>query len=1299
MAENRKLSDFCGKYSLSKTLRFELRPVGETADHIEDFKNQALKQIVAQDKKRADDYQQIKKILDNYHRHFIESVLAEPILTAEDQKNAKGKVEKYGINSAFEAYVTAKNKNATKDEKKTYQTIQDNLRKIIAEEFSLRSKDFYIYKGEFSKLINKVGSGNNKTEGRLWHWLRSGLDNEEITQEEFDSACEYIANFDKFTTYFTGFNENRNNLYVKDANSTAIAYRIIHENMEKHFANCLRFVQIQGKYPELANGLSVFGENFTPPSFLNYLGQSGIDRYNETIGHKSDDINAKGVNQLINEYRQKNKLKARELPFMTVLYKQILSDRASGFIIDEFNDGKSVFEAIKAFHAEITDSDIITELQNCLAEFLILENQDSIYIKNDLSLTGISNKLWGDWSYIKQAISNCCRDKLGKTENQIETIIKQDYYPLGFVQQTLDYYCEAIDKPENQKDLLQYFNTFSQDEKLLTDIFQQAYHEAKATLELDDFDNDRRTPGKDLPDGGKGFIQIEKIKQYLDSVLAIGHFVKPLYMIKSGKMIQLEEKNTDFYDAFNALYDQLANAITLYNKVRNYVTKKPYKTDKFKINFENSTLLDGWDVNKETANTSVLLLRNGKYYLGIMPKNANNIFNYKPESSDSENKTQTKINLQQQILADIADDYFEKMVYKLLPDPSRMLPKVFFATSNIEIYNPSQEVKDIRKLGLFKKDAANPEAMHKWVDFMKESLKKHPEWNEYFNFNFLRTSQYPDVSRFYKDVADQGYCLSFDKIKTSYIEEQIASGNLYLFEIYSKDFSPYSKGRPNLHTSYWKLLFSKENLSDVVLKLNGQAEIFFRPASLKRTEVVIHPANKPVRNKNPLNAKKQSIFDYDIIKDRRFTQDKFFFHCPITINFKQGGFGKFNDGVNAYLAGNPDINMIGIDRGERHLLYYSVIDQNSNIIEQGSLNTIANSLTSNGKEVQKQTDYHSLLDDKEKQRDVARKTWSAVENIKELKAGYLSHVVHKLATLMIKHNAVVCLEDLNFGFKRGRIKVEKQVYQKFEKSLIDKLNYLVFKDKDFGQAGHYLGGYQLTAPFESFQKLGKQSGFLFYVTSDYTSKIDPVTGFVSRINSRYESVAKSQELFNKFDSISYNYQKNYFEFYLDYAKFRNGDSGKWKACTHGNQRYRYNKADMDYKCYDVTAELKTLFDKAGIDYASGNNLKDTIVNQQDKTFFSSLLFYLSLTLQLRHTYKSNGIEKDFILSPVANDEGIFFDSRQYETMNNSPLPIDADANGAYNIARKGLLTLKQINTAGKPSAIKNSEWFDFVQNK
>jgi len=1287
------MDNFVRKYALSKTLRFELKPIGETADKINDFKNQAIASIVKQDKQRAEDYKDIKRIIDDYHRYFIEKVLGQEILTDND------------IQNAFDSYVAFKgSKDDTK--KKQYQAIQKILREKIAKVFKDQFDKYSLFGKE---LLNEKGSGQNKTKPILWQWLKQQLDNNKVSQQDFEKAEMLIKNFDKFSTYFKGFNENRQNIYSAKEQQTAISYRIVHENMVKHFNNILNFQSIQNSenLSGLKEQLKDYKNIFVPATFKACLSQTGINSYNEKIGHKADDINAKGINQLINEYCQKNSTKDKKvkLPKMAIFYKQILSDVEGKFRIDAFENDRQMLETINEFYIDIRDE--LEGVKICLGQYLTADNLGKIHIKKD-SLTDISQKIWGNWGFINEVLEKYADEVLNLGKNKKEKWWKHEAFSIDDIQKALDNYFDGSDEKAERKTVARYFADFrvnnedkNEDGDLITRI-ENAYQQAIEILSLDNLDKDRREPvnGKE---GGKGFLQIEKIKIFLDSIMAVVQFARPLYLVKSGKMIEIDgEKYSDFYDTFDYLYKNISAVIGIYNKTRNYVTKKPYVTDKFKINFENSTLLDGWDVNKETDNTSVLLFKDGRYYLGVMQKYANNIFNYRIEPDESAAKRKTKDQLRQRVIADVTDAYYEKMVYKLLPEPSKMLPKVIFADTNIEYYNPSDKILEIREKGLHKKNANNPAAMNQWIDFLKESIKKHPEWNEYFYFKFSPTESYRDSSQFYKEVEEQGYHLSFDKIKASYIDEKIKAGELYLFEISSKDFSSYSKGRPNLHTSYWKLLFSKENLDDLVLKLNGQAEIFFRPASLEKSQTAVHKAKHPIDNKNPLNPKKHSTFDYDITKDRRFTADKFFFHCPITLNFRAASIaGRFNDDVNEYLKNNPDINIIGIDRGERHLLYYSIIDQKGNIKEQGSFNAVTNSYTSNGKNIDVKTDYHNLLDEKEKHRDSARKSWSTIENIKELKSGYLSHIVHKIASLMIEKNAIVVLEDLNFGFKRGRFKVEKQVYQKFEKALIDKLNYLVFKNNKSGEAGHYLSAYQFTAPFESFQKLGKQSGFLFYIWPQHTSKIDPVTGFVNLLNTSYASVNKSQELFSKFDSIVFNAQKDYFEFSFDYANFTDkaGKKKNWTICTAGKERYRYNPKTKEYNCYNVTEELKKLFGKYDIDYSNGDNLVNSISNSDKTEFFKGkddekgLLFLLGLTLQLRHIYKSGQEEKDFILSPVADKDGNFFDSRKAKDNQ----PKDADGNGAFNIARKGLIVLKQINENGKPETIKNTDWFDFAQ--
>ncbi len=67
-----------------------------------------------------------------------------------------------------------------------------------------------------------------------------------------------------------------------------------------------------------------------------------------------------------------------------------------------------------------------------------------------------------------------------------------------------------------------------------------------------------------------------------------------------------------------------------------------------------------------------------------------------------------------------------------------------------------------------------------------------------------------------------------------------------------------------------------------------------------------------------------------------------------------------------------------------------------------------------------------------------------------------------------------------------------------------------------------------------------------------------------------------------------------------------------------------------------------------------------------------------------------------------NSSGAFFDSRKSEGC----LPCDADANGAYHIALKGIYLLNAIDEKLKPDGridyksmmVGNKEWFEFVQS-
>lgn len=1227
------IDELTGLYSLSKTLRFELVPVGKTLSNIE------RKGIIKNDEIRAEEYRKVKEIIDRYHKRFITMCLTGFKFDMED----------------LEKYVALA--QTPKRDEKDFDDIKQILRKQIAVAFKNGGSYADLFKKE---LIQK-------------HLPEFVTDDEEK---------KMVANFSKFTSYFTGFYDNRKNMYSDEAKSTAIAYRIVHENLPVFIDNMKSFLRISESEVKqhfddiqtaFADKLNVcqLGDMFQLEYYNNVLTQSQIDSYNTIIGGLTLDDGTKiqGINEYVNLYNQKHK--DARLPLLKPLYKMILSDSVTlSWLPEEFVSDEEMLGAIKKTHEQLQEVLIGNEGNN-LRELLLNINTydlEHIYVANDLGLTDICQQIYGQYdmftSFIKRDLCNASQPTPKERRNP-------------------DLYEERINKLfKSEKSFsISYLNLLADEDHSIVAYFQK--------LGAYDRNDEQRTnlfvqiemayiAAKDIFSGQHGNIgQSEKetalIKDLLDAYKSLQRFIKPL--LGNGDEA---DKDNEFYAKLRGAWDSLDAITPLYNKVRNWLTRKPYSTEKIKLNFENAQLLGGWDMNKESDCTSILLRKDEIYYLAIMDKKSNHAF-------DIDNLP-------------CEGPCYEKVDYKLLPGANKMLPKVFFSKSRIKEFAPSEAIVSAYKNGTHKKGANfNIADCRRLIDFFKSSIAKHEDWSK-FPFHFSPTSTYEDISGFYREVEQQGYMLGVRKVSESFINQLVDQGKLYLFKIWNKDFSKFSKGTPNMHTLYWKMLFDERNLADVVYKLNGQAEVFYRKRSLDIADTTVHPANHVIANKNKQNEKQQSTFDYEIIKDRRYTVDKFQFHVPITMNFKATGKDNINESVQDIIRNGGIEHVIGIDRGERHLLYLSLIDLKGNIVKQMTLNDIVNEYRGNTYV----TNYKDLLTEREGNRTEARRNWKKIENIKDIKQGYLSQVVHIISKMMVEYNAIVVLEDLNMGFMRGRQKIERSVYEQFEKMLIDKLNYYVDKRTPVERPSGLLNALQLTSKLESFKKLGKQSGCLFYIPAWNTSKIDPVTGFVNLFDTRYTNVDKARKFFSDFDSIRYNADKDWFELAFDYQNFTtkaDGTRTHWTLCTYGSRiRTSRNPAKLnqwDSQEVVLTDEFKKAFADAGIDIHG--NLKESICALKDKEYLKPLMDLMKLLLQIRNS--KTGSEVDYLLSPVADEKDQFFDSRR----GGDSLPCDADANGAYNIARKGLWVIRQIQHSAegkRPNlTMTNKEWLNFAQLK
>lgn len=1278
---------FTGQYQKPITLCNTLIPMGKTLENLKKHN------IITADEKLEENYQQAKKIIDKFHRYFINKNLAASAIDWNDLAEA----------------ILAFQKDRSEENKNNLEKVQTAYRKSLLKEFTADENYACLFKKE---LFTKV--------------LPSFCTKEELA---------VITSFKNFFTYFAGFNENRKNIYSTEPISTSIAYRLIHENFPKFLANCQIFSTWQKICPEviadaenkmLANALlnndTKLEDYFVPNSFNAYLTQDGIDRFNNIISGlqaKATDTKTQGLNEHLNLAMQqdeslKQTLRSRHAAKMYALYKQILSNEDSSLpFIDTFTNDAQLIGYLKKFFHELAAEDSSLSKIHQLFQTLPELSADNIYISGQ-EINNISSLLYGgsNWSLLRNKILEQLKDekaykKLLKDNDNaaLDAKISKSTYSLRFLSEA------------SESDLAAN----------LASKLEEAYQTCLKAIRENDFNEDAyKAP----------------VKNILDALLSYYHLAA---VFKTDDSMS---KDPDFYSLYDSSLNSLREIVYTYNKVRNHATKKAFNQEKFKLNFENSQLCGGWDTNKEKDYTSILLTKDGRFYLGIMNKN---------------NKPQIDA-----AFTENTQNVYRKMVYKYFPDFSKMFIKCaitkdvknhfknssddyvlqtaafnrpLIITKEIyDLYSTEYDGKKKFQIDYLRKtgDAAGYyAALHKWIAFALDFLEAYGGTSSY-DIASVKTSKYDRLDKFYKDVNNICYKISFVDLDEKIVEQWVESGQLYLFQIYNKDFAPGRTGTKNLHTLYLENIFNEQNLKDVVIKLNGGAEIFYRRKT-KGTPAVHAKDSKLVNRtasdgstipedlyqeiylyangqKTSLSADAQTFYTkaviktatHDIVKDKRYYEDKFFFHFPITINYKAAdNSGSFNKDVLEFLHHNPEINIIGIDRGERNLIYMTVIDQKGKILASKSFNTLIQKAGT----VSKKVDYHDKLQQREAERTEARRSWETIGKIATLKEGYLSAVIHEITKAMIKYNAIVIMEDLNTGFKRMRSGIaEKAVYQKFEKMLIDKLNYLAFKDIAPSCPGGILKGYQLTCRFESFEKIGKQNGFLFYVPAAFTSKIDPTTGFSNVFNLKAygNNTANIKKFFTAFDSITFDSKQKIFTFSFDYKNFKTFAAmhkTKWQVSSYG-ERILHTKTSAGYQ--ERTAipaeDLYKLLSGHNIAIADKENLLPHILEKDDSkinsTFWKTLFYIFQNILQMRnssHKPDANGNETDYIISPVFNGT-CYYDSRKADTS----LPQDADANGAYHIALKGLMYLKINDQSkdGKPKLfIKNDAWFKFVQTR
>lgn len=1209
----RKIFDLVAQYALSKTLRFEIKPSKITRQNLETQK------ILIQDTKKQKAYQELKPLFDALHNKFI----------AESLENSQINWESY-----FD-HLKAKKSDFSDSEKKKwekdFEKIEKNLREEIGKLYEKTAERWKLEINENPKKpILKDKSYKILTESGIL----------KVLKKIFPDKQEFIDEFEWFFTYFSGFNQNRENYYTtKEEKSTAIATRIVHENLPKFVANREAFKKHEEKYLEMYDKLNsksrqirdkktgeminisaITEDIFEIPFFNRALSQAGIDDYNRLIGH---------YNELINLYNQEF---GEKLPLFKILYKQIGSLHEKWFEIFQIENANHLKNILQNnYFPECNQkNEQILQLFQSLEKH---ENLKEIYLSK-IAINTISAKFFSNWFAFAEILKN---QKIWKmsSEWQIEAT---EYTSLADILEALKNLkpVEIFKNWEDEKNLQNLWSDNIFLKKLIDEVRISIENTQKYEWELHNILKNFSISKKN---------DREILKKYADESRI------PAIMAKYFLAKKMEKSGIDaeFYNELHTILEDY-KIVEYYDAIRNFITKKLESPEKMKLNFENGTLAGGWDVNKEVDN-SCILLKNEKdeEFLAIMSRGNNHIF-------EKEIGTR-KQKMKNPLYENVAQNGWKKMEYKLLPWPNKMLPKCLFPKSNRKQYGATDEILAIYDEGLFKKwENFSKEALHKIIDFYKQGIQLYENW-QVFGFQFKKTEEYEDISQFYADVEKQGYKLDFVPINGEKLLELEREWKIFLFQIKNQDYNEKpGKSQKNLHTLYWKNIF--ENVPNRV-KLNGEAEIFYRKA--------YEPTFKKGENGNEiLNKKGEKIID-----KLRFTREKFLFHVPVTLNFCMKN-TNINEQVREIIIQNPDITFLGIDRGEKHLLYYSLIDRNGNIIEQWSLNCIG------------KTNYAEKLTQVANNRDEARKNWQTIGKIKELKEWYISHAVKKIVDLSIQHNALIIMEDLNTGFKRSRQKIEKSIYQKFELALAQKLNFVVMKDALQNTHGSVNQAYQLTPKIDNYGDIEakKQVGIIFYTRANYTSQTDPATGWRKSIYLKKGTENTKNGILENFSDIIFENG----DFIFSYTDKNTGKHWELHSQINGENIERYyherNKETGQWENSKVNINNLLLTTLENFDF------NRSILSQIDKWVepksWEKLRFAIEMIQQIRNT-GMDAISDDFLLSPVQKEQWEHFDSRKFlqkiqnELVPNSEkFPTSGDANGAYNIARKGIIMIERI---------------------
>lgn len=418
---------FTNLYSLSKTLRFELKPTPETEELLKKTNLQGRTPVQSDQEIDELYHKEMKPLFDQLHEKFITQALSNLKFDAGQlQSLEKNYLELKRLNKE-------KKNNASEIKKLTdantgkIPRLEKELRELIVKQFNKLGEE---WKAKYPHI--KLDDKGYKI-----------LTNAKILQvllTLYPEKSNFIKKFERFFTYFSSFNQNRENYYTYDAKATGVADRIINTNLPIFFDNKQKFEKIIGKVPALKK----YERYFELENYQNYFIQGDIDDFNENIigkinsdknlfcqqeNTKPENKNSKlylpNLNRLQKQIGCKTKQQREQEKKGESIYPKCLEKVGLGFQITQDQGKYQVWEALEYLTKELKSK--IKKVRENYQNFFNNPQEyklDEIWFRKE-SINTISGRWFGgdNWTILTKALDYSGTGKLEKGEYKIPVFV------------------------------------------------------------------------------------------------------------------------------------------------------------------------------------------------------------------------------------------------------------------------------------------------------------------------------------------------------------------------------------------------------------------------------------------------------------------------------------------------------------------------------------------------------------------------------------------------------------------------------------------------------------------------------------------------------------------------------------------------------------------------------------------------------------------------------------------------------------------------------------------------------------